>query len=130
MLVTLLAPAPGQETHERQGGQAAEDNTSNGAARQLGLIIHGHGALGRADNGGCSGGANDSGGAAIDSGRARDPGGGASNKGAADNSRSADPAGGAVDNSSSATVVGYATPGLGDSTSINVVGGGRRGGQR
>jgi len=143
VLVTILAPTPGQEARERRGGQAAEDNASNGAARQLlGLIIHGHGALGGSGNGGCGGGANNAGGtssasdaggyaaggAANDTRGAQDPGGGASNKsGAADNSRSADPASDAVDNGSGAAIVGRATPNLSASTSINVVGGGGKG---
>lgn len=143
VLVTILAPTPGQEARDRRGGQAAEDNASNGAARQLlGLIIHGHGALGGSGNGGCGDGDNNAGGTSSTSGvggyaaggaindtrGARDPGGGASNQsGAADNSRSVDPASGAVDNGSGAAIVGRATPNLSASTSINVVVGGGRG---
>lgn len=39
VLVALSSPAPGQKTSKGQDGQASEDNTGNGASRQLLLSL-------------------------------------------------------------------------------------------
>lgn len=142
VLVTFLAPAPGQQTRNCQGCQATDNNTGNGATREpTGLLLHGYRAICGSDNRGRGGGTNSAGGsrcadkatggAANDAGCARDPGGGASNKGgAAHDSGSADPAGGAIHNSGSAAIVGCASPHLDAAVSFTVArsGGGDKGG--
>lgn len=56
VLVTLLAPAPSQQTRDRQGCQTADNNTCNSAARDFtGLLLHGHRAICGSDNRGRGG---------------------------------------------------------------------------
>lgn len=141
VLAAFSSPAPDQKTGKGQGGQASEDNTGNGASRQLllslrldgnggpGGALDGGGRAGRTNDGrGTDGGAGDRGdtgsGAADDAGGTRDPGGGAVDSGAVVDDGGAHPAGGARDDGVGAAVVGGAVIDASDNSRCGAGGGG------